>query len=141
VRAKCSANCICTNWRAAALVGQRAEVVLINEREFMGSPRHHLNEFLPDLKKWEYEGLKNCIRDIGLIFPIVLFEGAILDGRHREMACLELGIEPSYIHFAGTFDDAATYVVASVHTQTFDEKTRGEVAAKIKSMKGKPSSF
>jgi protein gp37 len=55
---------------------------------------HPLAEYLPDMTEEEFKGLKNDISGIGQLEPIVLFEGKILDGRHRYRACCELGIEP-----------------------------------------------
>jgi ParB-like chromosome segregation protein Spo0J len=36
------------------------------------------------------------LRANGLIRPIVVWQGQIIDGRHRERLCRELGIEPRY---------------------------------------------
>jgi site-specific DNA-methyltransferase (adenine-specific) len=38
-------------------------------------------------------------RNKGLKFPVILYEGKILDGRHREQCCYELGIEPQTREF------------------------------------------
>ncbi len=40
----------------------------------------------------EYVALKNDITQNGLLHPIVIFEGQVLDGRHRYSACVELGV-------------------------------------------------
>lgn len=44
--------------------------------------------------------------------PIVLFEGKILDGRHRYEAALKVGVEPSYLNFNGTEQEAIDYVTS-----------------------------
>ena len=41
---------------------------------------------------------KDIVRN-DLIHPIVLFEGKILDGRHRYHACLEAGVVPLTVLF------------------------------------------
>jgi ParB-like chromosome segregation protein Spo0J len=55
---------------------------------------------LPEIPPKEYEELKNSIREIGLLEPLVLNDAnQILDGRHRYRACQELEIEPRTIHW------------------------------------------
>ena len=44
--------------------------------------------------------------------PIVLFEGKILDGRHRYEAALKVGVEPTYVNFNGTEQEAVDYVTS-----------------------------
>jgi N6-adenosine-specific RNA methylase IME4/ParB-like chromosome segregation protein Spo0J len=57
---------------------------------------HPLADLIPSMTDEEYRGLVEDIRANGLIEPIFLYEGKILDGRHRYRACLELGIEPRF---------------------------------------------
>lgn len=45
--------------------------------------------------------LSNSIRDRGLIHPIILYEGKIIDGRNRHRACLMAGVEPRFAPFDG----------------------------------------
>lgn len=44
--------------------------------------------------------------------PIMLFEGKILDGRHRYEAALKVGVEPTYVNFNGTEQEAIDYVTS-----------------------------
>jgi len=37
------------------------------------------------------------IKTIGQLVPIVRFDGLIIDGRSRYLACVELGLEPIYV--------------------------------------------
>lgn len=50
------------------------------------------------------------IVDNGLRRPIVMFEDAILDGRNRWRACLRANVDPTYIEFTGTWDEALNLV-------------------------------
>jgi ParB-like chromosome segregation protein Spo0J len=56
---------------------------------------HPLAELLPPMTEEEYAGLRADVRvRRGLLDPIILYEGQVLDGRHRYRACIELGIQP-----------------------------------------------
>ena len=47
-------------------------------------------QLMPDLPSWEYDALKESIRQYGVIVPVVKDEyGTIVDGHHRERACRE----------------------------------------------------
>jgi transcriptional regulator with XRE-family HTH domain len=43
--------------------------------------------------------------------PIVLWNGTILDGRHRYLASQEAEVEPNFIEFKGTEEEAWDYVI------------------------------
>jgi len=53
---------------------------------------HRLADVVPPMTGEEYAGLKADIKAHGLREPITLYEGKILDGKHRYRACRELGI-------------------------------------------------
>ena len=58
------------------------------------------------------QDLTDDIRAHGLIAPIVLFEGMILDGRNRAAACERAGVAPRYVQFEGGREDALILVVS-----------------------------
>jgi ParB-like chromosome segregation protein Spo0J len=60
---------------------------------------HSLTEKFPPLRDSEYLALKASILSVGLVVPIVLRDGFILDGRARYRACRELGIDLRDCHF------------------------------------------
>ena len=62
---------------------------------------HPVSMVLSELDGAVYEGLKEDIRTYGLLVPIWLCEGKILDGRARYRACMELGIEPAFREWDG----------------------------------------
>jgi hypothetical protein len=64
--------------------------------------RHPVNESLPAMTPEEFDRLKASIARVGLIHPIMVHEGRILDGWHRYRACLETGTEPSFETYLGT---------------------------------------
>src|SRR5438876_6167567 len=55
----------------------------------------------PELSEAEYQELRDDIKARGLREPILRKSGFIIDGRHREKACRELGIEPKFQEYTG----------------------------------------
>jgi ParB-like chromosome segregation protein Spo0J len=71
---------------------------------------HEYAEFFPLIEGDEFTELVEDVRENGLLEPIVLFDGKILDGRNRYRACTDAGVEPRYTEYAG--DEPATYVIS-----------------------------
>jgi len=67
---------------------------------------HPLANQFPMMSAPEFEALKADIEENGLNDKILLFQGKILDGRNRYQACLDVGIEPEYEDFSGTYEEA-----------------------------------
>lgn len=78
----------------------------------LGYATHRFADFIPVADGADQFALRQSIESSGLIEPIVLFEGAILDGRHRYAACQKVGVEPRFITFEGTEEDALKFVLA-----------------------------
>jgi N6-adenosine-specific RNA methylase IME4 len=62
---------------------------------------HPLAKLIPQMSAEEFTNLRNDIDANGLIEPIWLYEGMVLDGRHRYTACMELGVTPKFRQFEG----------------------------------------
>jgi hypothetical protein len=73
---------------------------------------HPICLLIPAADEDELQNLIDDIREHGLLDPIVLFEGMILDGRNRAAACERAGIEPRYVQFEGGREDALILVVS-----------------------------
>lgn len=67
-----------------------------------GYPAHPFSEIYP-LKEgpplWE---MSDDIKENGQELPVLLFEGKVLDGRRRQLACFRAGVEPKYKEFKGS---------------------------------------
>lgn len=86
---------------------------------------------IPEMTEQEYQDLKGDISGSGLLEPIVLFDGMILDGRHRYRACLELEIEPWFKEFDGP-DSLLDYVVSiNLRRRHLDDSQRAMAMANL----------
>ena len=82
------------------LIPLRVETRLKLE-EIMACPKtlyvvSSLVRIFPDKPEPEYGALKASISRLGLLDPILMWRGTVVDGYHRLRACLELGIEPRF---------------------------------------------
>lgn len=73
---------------------------------------HPICLLIPAAAEDELQELTDDIRAHGLLDPIVLFEGMILDGRSRAAACERAGVAPRYAHFSGGREDALILVIS-----------------------------
>ncbi|MYH28864.1 MAG: hypothetical protein F4137_08420 [Acidobacteria bacterium] len=73
--------------------------------------RHPLSELWPDLEPTALEALRDSMLRRGYddLEPVVLYEGRVLDGWHRQLVARELGLEVPTVDFQG--DDPATFVI------------------------------
>lgn len=73
---------------------------------------HPYADTVPPMTEEEYVNLRDDIRANGLIEPVVIFEGKILDGRHRYKACLAEGKPVHSVEFRGTNAEALSRVIS-----------------------------
>jgi hypothetical protein len=74
---------------------------------------HPLCELFPRMSEEEFDRLKKSIKENGLLESITLHRsGSILDGRGREEACEEVGVNQRYSTFKGDDAAAASFVAA-----------------------------
>jgi hypothetical protein len=78
-----------------------------NEYEF-----HPLADRFPLMSADEFESLKTDIKENGLLEPICLFQGKILDGRNRYRACQKLGVKPKFRKLEMSASEAADFSVS-----------------------------
>lgn len=71
---------------------------------------HEYSLIFPDMAPDQFRRLADDIQANGLLHDIVLFEGKILDGRHRYRACAERNVTPRFYEFAGP--DPAGFVAS-----------------------------
>ena len=69
--------------------GSLAQAVALHARSPRGMPFHPAAQLMPSMNEEAYAALRADIAAHGLEQDIVLLDGMILDGRHREMACVQ----------------------------------------------------
>ncbi|MCR4340028.1 MAG: ParB/RepB/Spo0J family partition protein [Gemmatimonadaceae bacterium] len=72
---------------------------------------HPAAELFPLMEGAEFQRFVENIRTRGLKHPIVTLDGQILDGRNRERACAEAGVEPRYVEVDLNGDSPVEYVL------------------------------
>jgi len=91
---------------------------------------HEIANIFPMVEGAELTVLSTDIKKNGLIDPIWLYEGKILDGRNRYRACQEAGIEPRFQPYPG--DDPLQHVISlNLHRRHLNESQRAIVASRL----------
>lgn len=91
---------------------------------------HPLCELFPVLDAEDLAALAVDIKAHGQREPILLFEGAILDGRNRFKACQMAGVAPKFKAFTGD-DPAALVASLNLHRRHLNESQRAMLAAEL----------
>lgn len=94
---------------------------------------HPLSELFPLMRGEEFVSLKANIKEQGLLEPIWLLDGQILDGRNRFRACQEVGVEPRFREYQGS-DPRGFVVSLNLERRHLDESQRAIVAARLANM-------
>lgn len=94
---------------------------------------HPIAEIFPRMPGAEFVALKKDIREHGLIEPIWLYEGKVLDGRHRYYACQETGTEAAFREYEGS-DPLGFVISLNLNRRHLTESQRAMVAASLANM-------
>ncbi len=92
---------------------------------------HPAAELFPFMSDEELAELAADIRAHGLLEPIVLLGGLVLDGRNRLRACEAAGVEPSFIEWDGSGDPAVWVLSKNLKRRHLSTSQRAMVAAKL----------
>lgn len=91
---------------------------------------HPLADVFPLIEGADFDALVVSIKEGGQQSPIVLLDGAILDGRNRYRACLAAGVEPITRDFDGA--DPLRFVIdVNMRRRHLNESQRAMIAAKL----------
>ena len=103
---------------------------------------HGLANIFPLIEGAAFDDLASDIREHGLRDPIVIFEGAILDGRNRYRAATAVGAELRFRDFDPSSDgDPLGFVMsANLHRRHLADGQRSAVAAELATLRrGRPA--
>jgi len=96
---------------------------------------HEIANMFPMMSTEDLKAQAHDIKKNGLIHPILLFEGKILDGRNRYVACGMANVEPRYEVFNGTFTDALERVWGeNIHRRNLDTAQRVSITLSIEGL-------
>jgi hypothetical protein len=95
---------------------------------------HPAATIFPPMVEEDFQALKADIAAYGLREPLWLFEGKILDGRNRYLACQELGIEPITQEWNGNGSAVAFVVSLNLTRRHLNSGQRAVCAAEAKRM-------
>lgn len=108
------------------------EIIGVRAAPFPEYEFHPICLLLQPLSDVAFDALASSIGSIGLRDAITLFEGKILDGRHRYLVCRKLGITPRFETFEGPAKTAIELVLArSVSHRPMSTSARAMLVARV----------
>lgn len=91
---------------------------------------HPLALLVPGMTEEEYAELREDVAEHGLRVPILLFEGKVLDGRHRYRACSDTGVWPTFTEYTGE-EPASEVLSLNLHRRNLTESQRAMLAVEF----------
>ncbi|MGC2239141.1 MAG: helix-turn-helix domain-containing protein [Pyrinomonadaceae bacterium] len=93
---------------------------------------HPIADLFPLMDDARFTSFKENVRQNGQMEDITVFEGVLLDGRHRLRACLELGLVPGRCEWDGTGGTIQSFIVSkNLERNHLSDDERAIVAAKV----------
>lgn len=93
---------------------------------------HDKTNLVPMASSSELEAITKDIAENGLQNAIVLFEGKVLDGRNRLLACVKAAVQPRFTHFQPNGISAADFVYSqNLHRRQLTIDQRAALAAQL----------
>jgi len=95
-------------------------------------PVHPAAQLFPLMPDAEIEALAQSIKAHGQTVPVVLYQGRVLDGRNRILACGRAGVEPIVTEWSGTGDPVAWVLSINMDRRHLTPSQRSMIAARAK---------
>ena len=96
-----------------------------------GLPIHASAAIFPPMRESEFEALVADIREKGQLEAVWLWQGQVIDGRHRVLACQKLGLTPKTREWDGNGSLLEFIVSANLRRRHLKENQRAMVAARM----------
>jgi len=96
-----------------------------------GLPYHPYADLFPLMEGEEYEALVADIKLNGLLHPIILLDGKILDGRNRYRACLDAVVKPATVSYSGPMKPLDYVISVNLKRRHLDEGQRSMIGFKV----------
>lgn len=99
---------------------------------------HPICQIIPLMSHDDINRLAEDIVQNGLLEPIMLYEGKILDGRHRYEACARCGVQPRFVEYDGP--DPIQFVLShNIARRHLTPSQLSMIAARVANLKeGRP---
>ena len=85
----------------------------------------------PDMAQEDYARLLASIGENGLLEPIAVWRGEVIDGRHRLQACAEAGVEPRFSQLEDATDPVEYVLARNEARRHLDDSQRAVAAYKL----------
>ncbi len=100
---------------------------------------HPLASLFPVMSDREYTELRDDISARGQLVPVTLYQGRVIDGRHRLKACRELDVAPLCQSRDDLADVTAFVIAVNLKRRHLNESQRAMVAEKLATLgEGRP---
>lgn len=98
---------------------------------------HEIAFLFPTMREEEYQSLLTHIQAEGLREPIWTYHGKIIDGRHRYLACQQLGREPSYREWDGNGSLVAFVVGQNIERRHLTSSQKAMIGVELEKLLAK----
>lgn len=92
---------------------------------------HPACQLFPTLSDEDFRALADDIKENGLLEPIIVYNGEILDGRNRFEACEVSGVDPQFIAWNGDGSPAQFVISKNLHRRHLTASQRAAIAYEL----------
>lgn len=92
---------------------------------------HEVASIFPLMGNQEFDELKQDIKQNGLLEPIWLYEGKIIDGRNRYLACQAVAVVPTYREWNGQGSLVSFVMSLNLHRRHLTSSQRAVIALDV----------
>jgi ParB-like chromosome segregation protein Spo0J len=92
---------------------------------------HPAASIFPMMSDSEIDKLAEDIRENGLLHPIVVHDGQVVDGRNRLEGCKRAGVEPVFVEWKGEGSIVSWILSANLHRRHLTDGQRAIVAGRV----------